>query len=286
MLLIGTLLAAAYADTWPGYVVAGFAVETRDDAPTDAELLIEATFAPIVGVVDGPNGAEPLESEMLVAPPAGDGLATIAPPPSGWEPNATYTVEAQPGHDDTGGPISFTFTTSDVGAETPSVPTIESVTATAWSEDTKYAWGCCKPTRLVTITVGSASTDPWAYVRLWGDFDGPSQITTEPVHGNLDVGIGPGFHDLTYVQWRDGETLEPDAFEVSQFSATGAASKSQRVEIDIDGNAAVGDTIDCCKDAADGGETDGSGCVSVPNAAALYAALAALAITRRRSRTR
>jgi hypothetical protein len=287
MVIIAILIPAALANSGCGYVVSGLAVETRDDAPTDAELLIDATFPPTVAVVEGPNGVEPLQSEALtVCEMTGRGLATVSPPASGWEPDATYTVEVQPGSDDEGGPVSFTFATTDVGAEAPGDPSILSVAASDWSEETKYAWGCCKPTRVVTITVEAASPDPWSYLRLRGEFGGPSQITTQPVHGNLDVAVGPGVHDLTYVQWRDdGDTLEPRAFEVSQFAANGAASEAQRVEIDLDGTAVVGDDTGppCCKSPGDGDGTK-PGCATVPNAASMYAVLAALAMARRRSR--
>jgi hypothetical protein len=281
MLLVGMLTLAAHAGEGCGFVVSGFAVETRTDAPTDAELLIDATFAPIVTVVDGPNGAEPLDSEVLTScETTGLGLAKVSPPASGWEPNATYTVESQPGHDDEGGPIPFTFTTSDVASAAPADPTIVSVSATDWSEDTKYPWGCCKPTRQVTITVDAASSDPWAYVELKGDFEGPSQITTEPLFQRLSVGIGPGTHVLTAIQWKDDkDTLEPWAFEVAQVEANGATSTAQRVEIDLDGD--TGSSVDCCK------KMDGSpdmGCAVVPNAASIYAVLAALAMARRRPR--
>jgi hypothetical protein len=274
------LISPAHGDSGCGYVVSGFAVETRKDAPIDAELLIDATFVPIVSVVKGPNGPEPLDSEMLTAcPMAGNGLATVSAPAGGWQPNATYTVEAQPGHDDSGGPVPFTFQTSDVGAAAPGDPTILSVTAADWTDDTGYAWGCCAPTRLVTITVESASTDPWSYVQLKGDFQGPSQITTEPVHGRLDVEIGPGVHELTYLQWKDDDgTLGPLAFEVSQVEANGVASKSQRVEIDVDGDA----DPPCCEN-GDGPDT---GCVVAPPMPSILASLTALALARRRARSR
>jgi len=283
MLLVGMLALAAHAGEGCGYVVSGFAVEPRTDAPTDAELLIDATFAPIVTVVDGPNGPEPLDSEVLTScGTTGIGLAKVSPPTGGWEPNATYTVESQPGHDDEGAPAPLTFTTSDVTSAAPADPTIVSFTASGWSKDGKYPWGCCKPTRQVTITVEAASTDPWAYVELKGDFEGPSQITTEPVFQRLNVGIGPGTHALTAIQWKnDDDTLEPWAFEVAQVEANGATSKQQRVAIDVGGDsiADTGEsTIDCCK--------KDHGCAAVPTAGSIYAALAALAITLRRARSR
>jgi hypothetical protein len=276
MLLVGMLSLAAHADSGCAYLVAGFAVETRTDAPIDAQLLIDATFAPIVTVTDGPNGPEPLDSEVLTScDTTGVWLARVSPPASGWEPNATYTVESQPGHHDDGGPIPFTFTTSDVPAAVPTDPTIVSFIASDWSADTKYPWGCCLPTRQVTITVEAASTDPWAYVELKGVFEGPSQITTQPMFQRLNVGIGSGVHALTAIQWKhDDGTLEPLAFDVAQVEANGATSKAQRVEID-DGDA------DCCKETDDGADTS---CALVPNAASIYAALAALAMARLRSR--
>ena len=284
MLLVGMLSLAAHADSGCGYVVAGFAVETRTDAPMDAELLIEATFAPIVTVVDGPDGPQPLDSEMLTwCGTGGVGRAKVLPPASGWEPNATYTVESQPGHDDEGGPISFTFTTSDVTATAPADPTIVSVSASDWSGDTKYPGGCCKPTRQVTITVEAGSTDPWAYVELNRDFGGAPENTTDPAHGRLDVEIGPGVHALTTVQWmNDDGTIEPLAFDVAQVEANGATSKPQHIEIDVDGDTG-GKDPPCCKTVRfDNGSK--TACAAVPNPTSIYVVLAALAITRRRAR--
>ena len=281
MWLVGMLALAAHAGEGCGYVVTGFAVETRTDAPLDAQLLIDATFAPIVTVVDGPKGPEPLDSAVLTScDTTGISLATASPPAGGWEPKATYTVESQPGHDDEGDPISFTFSTSDVTSAAPGDPAIVSISASEWSKETKYPWGCCKPTRQVTITVDAASTDPWAYVQLKGDFEGPSQITTEPLFQRLNVGIGPGTHELTAIQWmNDDDTLEPWGFEVAQVEANGATSKAQHVEVDADGNT----DPPCCKKMDDGADT---GCTVVPNAGSIFSVLAAIAITRRRARSR
>jgi len=252
LLLALTSLAIADTEDWQGE----FSVETRADAPSDARVLYIATSAPGTTVVSGPGAPLDLELVGVLAQLSGNGAhQAILPPGDGWEAGATYTIEVDDYYGETGDPpfASLTFTAGDAPAEPPSTPVVLSTDIGEWSEDQEYLWGCCLPTRTVTFTVESTGTDPWSYVQLTGDFDGPGQIAQTPVLQTLAIGIGAGTHELSYQQWDDGGVMNPLCFAVGHVSASGER----------------GETETFCYDANDEGEFEdgetGCGCATAPN---------------------
>jgi hypothetical protein len=268
------LLAAAHA-TPPGPVLIGLAIEPRDDAPIDARILVRATFAPETLVTEGPELDVVLPSEVVVAYSMNEPLVAVLPPEGGWAPNAerTVVVLADPYGESAMGE-TLTFSTGASGAADPIDPEVLDVEVSEWSDDTEYGWGCCAPTRTVTVTVTNPSADPWSYVELLGDFPGPSQLTTSPDLRRLDAGIGPGEHAISYLQWfQDGE-LHPFAFSVAAVEADG--DRSAEVPVDAPGDLPADPEEPTEGSAACGCSSGGSGAWTL--------ALALLAARRRQGR--
>ncbi len=264
------LISFALADTWAA-AETGFAVPTREDAPTDAIVLYGANFTPITTVTDGPEAGTVLVVEGLAYGSSGnEPLVSVLPPEGGWVPASTYELTAL-GYYDPAQTYVFGFSTGADPAPPPEDPVVENVTYGEWTEETDYDWGCCHPTRRVTVAVESPSADPWAYVELMGQFVGPSQITSDLVYQRLAVAIGPGDHQLSYQQWDDDGQLQPAGFTVGHVASNGV--RGDTTEVAGDGPPAA---------TACGGDT--AGCATAPAAGLLAVLLAISGTTRRRKR--
>jgi len=235
-LLASFLLASALADTW-GPVDTGFISATRLDAPTDAQLVYGANFEPEAQAVAGPDTPFDLDSRQLTgvgAPPR-----VVLSSPEGWEASETYTLSVLGYYGgDSGGdpPTELTFTVGADPAPDAQAPVVGEVTLGPWSEDEDYAWGCCLPTRTMEVEVEVPDADMWAYVELVGEFDlgRASQITEQPIHTHLDVGLGPGPHLLGFQQWEENGLPQPPCFEIASVSASGVSGPLERVCTTLD----------------------------------------------------
>lgn len=209
-----------------------FLVPSRTDAPTNGVLLFDANFEVVADVVETPTAPVSIPTNMLLSEVWGNGSVVAVPPP-GWEAGGSYVVEVAPQTDVTESTTaSIAFTVADGPADPPSDPVVTSATMGAWSaEEEEHAWGCCAYTRRVTFEVETTSDDPWAYVELTGLFEGDGQIASTPMLHRLDIGIGPGTHTLTYLQWEDDGVLQPPAFEIAHVSAGGVRGDAQRFDL-------------------------------------------------------
>ena len=262
------LISFALADTWAA-AETGFAVPTREDAPTDAIVLYGANFFPTTTVIDGPEAGTVLVVEELLDGSAGnDPLVSLLPPEGGWVPASTYELAAL-GYYNPEPTYVLGFSTGADPAPPPEDPVVERVTYGEWTEETDYNGGCCNPTRRVTVAVESSSADPWAYVELMGQFAGPPQAPPEHALRRLAVAIGPGDHQLSYEQWDDDGQLHPAGFTVGHVASNGVRGETTEVAGD-------GPTTAC------GGDT--GGCATAPTAGLLAVSLAISGIRRRGKR--
>ena len=280
------LLALLPAHANDSYFVEGFVIDTRTDAPTDAQLLVAANVGPTATVVSGPGAPFQLESERItgVGPPP---RAVLWPPPGGWEPGATYTVqvEAFSYGDEHEVADELTFTVGTEAAGGAPAPVVGTVETTPWTEDQAHAWGCCDPTRRVRVPVDLPGADPWDRVELVGDFDfdDPSEITVDAIHEHLALELGAGPHVLEFAQWFDDGIAQPPCFDVVSVSAAGSVSASERRCV-RDGPDETDETDET--DGTDGtdGAMAGSGCSSAPGGLASMGWWVLALLARRRER--
>jgi len=230
MMWILAISTAAMANTW-GPVDHGFLSATRLDAPTDGVLLYGSNYVPEVSVVTGPNGVEILASELVTglgALPA----AMIHPPVGGWVAHEMYMLEVL-GYGGSGtDTTAISFTTGAGAAPIAQAPVVQTPEIGAWTTDEReYPWGCCTRLRTISVEVEVPDADPWSYVELVGDFelDEPNQITQEKIHTHLDLGVGPGPHTLTVLQWLENGTPQPPCFDIVAVAASGQPGPSERV---------------------------------------------------------
>lgn len=217
----------ASADTW-GPWTEGFVIQPREDAPIDAVLVYGANYTPDATATDANGNAAALASVALTGVGSEPRVALV-PPEGGWGAGASWQISVLGYYADEGEVATLTFGTGSEPAPPPAVVEVGEVTVAAWSDDTIYPWGCCEPTRTVTVPITVADADPWSWVELVGQFDlgRPSQITTQEVHQHLDVAVGPGHHVLTFLQWEDERGPQPPCFDVVAVSASGVRGAPQ-----------------------------------------------------------
>jgi hypothetical protein len=212
----------AMANTWAP-LDQGFLSDTRLDAPTDGVLLYGSNYVPEVSVIDGPAGTQVLEAALVTGVGA-QPVALIRPPGGGWIADETYLLEVL-GYADSGGdPTTYSFTTGASLAPAAGVPVLGDLDIGSWTDEAlDYPWGCCSRLRTLSVDVEVPGGDPWSYVELIGDFDlaGPSQITEDEIHTHLDVGVGPGPHTLTVIQWEEDGSPQPPCFDIVAVAANG-----------------------------------------------------------------
>ncbi len=272
----------ARADSGEDYA-AGFAVATQAEVPSDSRLLYVASYAPqVTAVVDG-EAPIALAVESVVAGIGGKPYRAVLPPTGGWRPGGAYTVTAVRS-DGVVDELAFTAANPATSSAEPVDVVLQSMEVPAWSEPTGYPWGCCFRTREVRFVVTSAATDPWSYAELWGEWPGPSQMAESPeIWDTLGIGVGPGEHTLTYLQWLDDEgLLWPACFEVAHVSSGDARRAGERVCPDAAAEGTFGP--DEVEGTDSGAISGGSGCRTAGPDAAFVAILLATLLARVRRR--
>jgi hypothetical protein len=267
---------AAWADTWGPYED-GFVSPSRDDAPTDAVVLYAANYLPEITATDSGGVEQPLESVYVTgvgAPPR----VAVQPPAGGWQPGETYTLSASGYTSQEYAPdtvATFTFTAGSIPSPVALAATVTNWSVGEWSEDeVDYPWGCCAKLRTVEVDVERDGADPWSWTEIVGQFQGPSQITTQEIHMHLDVAVGSTDATLSFVQWRDEDTGPvPACFDVVAVNAAGVAGPSESLcAMDDEVTPGSDDSIVC-------------GCATTRGALPWVAVwLAALTMARRASR--
>lgn len=251
--------------TPPGPFLEGFAVSSRDDAPIDAWILVDANFEPAATVTSGPDAPFPLQVESVVEYGVTGDVVALLPPDGGWAPEAAYTVEV------TGGDYTYVaeglaplpFSTGAAPADPPEEPDV-SVEVGPWGPEGRYDWGCCEPTREIAFAIGNPQADAWSAVEIvavYPDRHGPDRV---------GLAIGPGDHAVSDWQWKESGELFPSCWRIAGVAADGEASTP--VEVCVDDRV----TID--------GQPQGWGC-SHGGATAALATLAALSCRSSRSRS-
>lgn len=226
------MIGVAAADTW-GPISFGFVSPEREDAPTDGQIVYGSNYVPEAMVTAGPGAPFPLDARLLTGV-GGQPRSLILPPDRGWEPGATYTITVDTyGYKTKGDPAdTFTFSVGHAAATTPGELEVSRLEVGPWTEDrTEYPWGCCARTRGATLVATLPDdADPWARVEVLADYAlvRPGQIGTEPIHERLDVGVGPGEHETTFVQWFEDLRPQPPCVDVVALSASGEAGPTER----------------------------------------------------------
>jgi hypothetical protein len=232
------LVAVSAFATPPGPILDGFAVETRTDAPTDARVPVAANYTPPARILAGPAAGAELAVEPVPSWGYGE-YVVIAPPSGGWVAAAQYTVgvvDSGYGTTSSTGATAYelSFGVADAPAADPVAPERSDPTVEAWSEDGRYPFGCCAPTRLVTFSVDNLDPDPWSMVLLTGD------LPRHPQPETLDVAVGPGLQQLSFLQWKDGSEVYPECFVVAGVAADGDRADGESVCLDEDGGVVPG----------------------------------------------
>ncbi|MEQ1503438.1 MAG: hypothetical protein ABMB14_14465 [Myxococcota bacterium] len=216
--MIAWLAGAGLASvSWDGDYDLGFAVESRDDAPTDGMLLYTTNrLYPATGT-DQDGVTVPLEVVRVTGiwdvPQIG-----IRPPPGGWGADASWTVTVV-GQGDARTALPFT-----TGADPAPPPAAEigPPEIGSWSDEPGgYLYGCCERTREVTIPVSAPDADPWSWIELVALFP-PTTDPDDAIDDHLTTVIGPGTHPLTLVQWDEDGVVQPTCGAVVPVSASGA----------------------------------------------------------------
>jgi hypothetical protein len=205
--------------------VSGFAVGGRADAPTDARVPVAANYGPPAWVIDGAAPGTELASERIAD--FWPDIVVLEPPTAGWAAGAQYTVGIADGYADTwtgAADHELTFAVADRPAPDPVAPEVPDPSVEPWSdEEGRYPNGCCFRTRLVTFSVDNLDSDPWSMVLLTGEFPTDRRPLT------LDVGVGPGAHTLSFLQWRQGREVHPACFTVVGVAADGDQADRESV---------------------------------------------------------
>lgn len=234
--MLSLLVGVAFAKTWAPYD-GGFISPPRDDVPTDGVVLYAANYEPEVVAVDT-DGNVVVLTATLVTGVGAEPVVALHPPAGGWVAGTTWELSSpDDGYGATTGEIfALGFTVGTSPAPDALAPVVGDLQVGEWSEESTYPWGCCEPTRTVSVEVNVPDADLWAWVELVGqyDFAEPSQITSEEVHTHLDVALGAGDHTLKLTQWLDDRGTQPRCFDVVPMSAAGVAGPSQTLCPDED----------------------------------------------------
>lgn len=204
---------AALASTWAPSA-AGFAVESRDDAPTDAVISFLANFNPTATAAEGPNASASLQGDLHYG--GQPDFVEFRAPLSGWTPGTGHVVQVLDYYEEDA-PYTLAFSVIDAIAEPPAPFEITEVSIGSWGPEGNYnGLSCCKRTRRVEVSVTSDAADAWSRLELLG-LDGARD------RPNLhDAAFGTGSVVLAFEQWRDDDGVHPHGFQVEAVSASGA----------------------------------------------------------------
>lgn len=217
----------------PGDNLHGSAVGTRDDAPTDAWILVDANYAPDASLADGPGAPDVLATALVISYTTwNDSFAAVLPPSSGWAPGAAYTVAVVgDGYGaSTAEGFELSFGVGPGPADPPVEPDVIEVISSPRTEEGSWPGGCCAPTTEVTVRFTNLDPDPWSSVMLLGDFARGEDSGTTPFQEQLGLAVGPGEHTLSYTRREEGGRILPD-LSVVGVAADGERSAPVPVEI-------------------------------------------------------